>query len=68
QRTHNFEKIINSHQLDLNPNSDNEPLVHFRPNEEQVIMWSDRSLRDFDRQMTPWHVGADLDRVATPDN
>ncbi|MFI6870194.1 hypothetical protein [Nocardia sp. NPDC050406] len=68
QRTHNFEKIINSHQLDLDPNSDNEPLVHFRPNEEPVVMWADRSLRDIDREMTPWHVGADLDRVATPDN
>lgn len=67
QRTRNFEKIINEHLYDADPDTSHEPLIRFAPRAEPTVVWSDRTIADIDREMAPWHLESDLGRLATYD-
>ncbi len=60
QRVRNFEKIINEHQPPTEPDSSNEPLIRFRPGVDPEVVWADLDLEAIDREMTPWHLEANL--------
>ncbi|AYF77061.1 hypothetical protein D7D52_28275 [Nocardia yunnanensis] len=64
QRIRNFEKIIDEHQFDPDPNTKNEPLIRFAPGEQPKVVWADRTVADVDRDMTPWHLESDLSRLS----
>ncbi|WP_067695665.1 toxin glutamine deamidase domain-containing protein [Nocardia jejuensis] len=64
QRQRNFEPIVNDHQYDPDPNTKNEPLIRFSPNEDPVATWADKDLAAIDREMAPWHLESDLQDLA----
>ncbi|MGV9409180.1 zeta toxin family protein [Nocardia sp. NPDC003693] len=62
QRQRNFEPIIENHQQNpANPKA--EPLVRFEPNQEPAVVWADKDLAAIDREMTPWHLETDLQKL-----
>ncbi|PFX02261.1 hypothetical protein CJ469_02707 [Nocardia farcinica] len=63
QRERNFEKIIDSHQPDPDPDTDNEPLVVFGALRPPRVEWADLSVEGVDRTMTSWHVADALSRL-----
>ncbi|MFD3507566.1 toxin glutamine deamidase domain-containing protein [Nocardia sp. NPDC058666] len=65
QRRENFEKIVNDHRYDADPDTTHEPVIQFARDTQPTALWSPDSVADVDRAMTPWFAGADIDLGVT---